>query len=70
MDDVFVYYQELPDGINEAVMQSNSGYTVYIDPRQSQDGIVSSYQHALKHIYGVDFSLFDVQEIEGKAHEL
>lgn len=68
MDDVFVYYKELPDGINEAIMSCNGGYTVYIDPRQSQDGIISSYMHALKHIYGVDFNLMDVQEIEGKAH--
>lgn len=68
MDDVFIYYKELPDGINEAVMTCTGGYTVYIDPRQSQEGIINSYLHALRHIYGVDFDLMNVMEIESKAH--
>ena len=67
MDDIFVYYHEFPDGINEAVMTCSGGYTVYIDPRQSNEGIINSYKHALKHIYGVGFEHMDVQEIESKA---
>jgi hypothetical protein len=44
MDDIFVYYHELPDGINEAVMTCSGGYTVYTDPRQSNEGIINSYE--------------------------
>jgi len=68
-DDIYVYYQPLPDGINEAVMTCLGGYTIYIDPRQSKDGIHRSYRHALKHIQNGDFFRPDVQEIESKAHK-
>ena len=68
MDDIFVYYQNLPDGINEAVLAGNEGYTVYIDPRQSEEGIIRSYKHAYNHILEKDFSKTNVQEIEGNAH--
>ena len=68
-DDIYVYYQPLPDGINEAVMTCLGGYTIYIDPRQSKDGIQRSYRHALKHIQNGDFFSPDVQSIENQAHK-
>ena len=69
MDDrIYTYFIPLPDGVNEAVLTCNDGYTIYIDPRQSKDGVIRSYQHALKHIYGCDFQYSDIQEIESKAH--
>lgn len=68
-DDIYVYYQPLPDGINEAVMTCLGGYTIYIDPRQSKDGIQRSYRHALYHIQHGDFYRPDVQSIETQAHK-
>ena len=68
MDDFFVYFVELPDGVNEAVMECLGGYTIYIDPRQSKSGIIRSYQHAVNHIKSNDFYKADVQVIEDDAH--
>ena len=70
VDTIYVYYHQLPDGVNEAVLSCSDGYTIYIDPRQSRDGIARSYQHALKHIYNYDleFDGLDVQDIEEFAH--
>lgn len=68
MDEIYVYYTELPNGFYEAVMPCQTGYTVYIDPRQSSDGIRRSYDHALYHIQNHDFEKTDVQEIESQAH--
>lgn len=68
-DDIFVYYIQLPDHINEAVLACQGGYTIYIDPRQSRDGIERSYEHALHHIKEGDFFKTDVQSIESEAHK-
>lgn len=67
-DDLYVYFAKLPDGVNEAVLECEGGYTIYIDPRQSKAGINRSYQHACNHIREMDFSKSNVQAIEGKAH--
>lgn len=69
MDDIYIYYAELPNGFYEAVMPCQTGYTVYIDPRQSEDGIRRSYDHALYHIQNHDFEKTDVQSIELEAHK-
>jgi hypothetical protein len=69
MDDVYIYYVELPAGINEALLKCVGGYTLYLDPRQSKEGMRRSYEHALKHIQNDDFSKTDIQEIEYKAHK-
>jgi hypothetical protein len=69
MVDIFTYLVELPDGINEAVLSCVGGYTVYIDPRQSNDGMKRSYVHALHHIQNADFEKSSVQEIESQAHK-
>lgn len=68
MDDVFVYYTQLPNGFYEAVMPCATGYTIYIDPRQSDDGIRRSYEHAMMHIRNHDFEKEDVHEIEIQTH--
>ena len=68
-DDIYVYYEELPEGINEAVLSCLGGFTVYIDPRQSNDGLKRSYEHALTHIQNGDFFKTDVQSIENQAHK-
>lgn len=66
---VYVYFYPLPDGINEAVCPCDGGYNVTIDPRQSYDGVIRSYLHALKHINNNDFEKENVNEIERQAHE-
>ena len=68
MDDIYVYFAQLPEGVNEAVLMCSDGYTVYIDPRQSKSGIIRSYQHAVNHIKSNDFYKADVQVIEDDAH--
>ena len=66
--DVFIYYTELPNGVNEAVMECATGYTIYIDPRQSEAGMLRSFQHAMNHINKNDFGKSNIQEIENNAH--
>ena len=68
-DDVFVYFNPLPDGVNEMIAPCDGGYTVLIDPRQSHDGVERSYRHALKHINNDDFEREEVQQIEADAHK-
>lgn len=67
-DSIYVYLEELPDGVNEAVLTCQGGYTIYIDPRQSEEGIKRSYRHAMMHIKHNDFFRSDVQSIESEAH--
>lgn len=68
-DDIYVYYVPLPEGVNEAVLSCLGGFTIYLDPRQSEDGLKRSYEHALKHIQDGDFFKTDVQSIESEAHK-
>ena len=68
-DDIYVYYVPLPEGVNEAVLSCLGGFTIYLDPRQSEDGLKRSYEHALKHIQDGDFFKTDVQEIEAQTHK-
>lgn len=67
-EDIYVHYYPLPGKLNEAVTICDGGYNVTIDPRQSHDGIVRSYRHALRHINKTDFDKHDVQQIEAEAH--
>lgn len=65
-DNIYVYYEPLPNGVNEAVLSCLGGYTIYIDPRQSISGIKRSYDHAIQHIQNYDFEKTDVQDIESR----
>lgn len=67
-DDVFIYFVDLPNGINEAVIPCFCGYTIYIGKNLPYEEQVKAYQHALFHIQNDDFSKMDVQEIESDAH--
>lgn len=69
MDDVYVYLEPLPDGINEMITPCLGGYTIYLDPRQSFESMRVSYKHALSHIEHRDFEKEDVQEIELLSHQ-
>lgn len=68
MDDVFVYFVKLPDGIDEVVLPCFGGYTVYIDPSLSYHQRIEAYNHAMHHINNNDFEKADVQQIEVEAH--
>ena len=68
MDDVYVYLEPLPEGINEMITPCLGGYTIYLDPRQSFESMRVSYKHALSHIENNDFKKEDVQHIEEEAH--
>ena len=67
MDNVYVYYVQLPDGIDEAVLPCIDGYTIYIDSRQSKAEMEQAYNHAISHIINNDFEKFDVEQIETEA---
>lgn len=67
-NDIYVYFEHLPDGINEVIRPCLGGYTIYLDPRQSFESMRDSYKHALSHIEQNDFEREDVQEIEKQAH--
>lgn len=67
MDNVYVYYVQLPDGIDEAVLPCIDGYTIYIDSRQSKVEMEQAYKHAISHIINNDFEKFDVEQIETEA---
>ena len=69
MDDIFVYFIKLPEGVNEMVMPCFTGYTVYIDERLSDQKKLEAYNHAMWHIKNHDFEKADVQEIEHEAHQ-
>lgn len=67
MPDAFVYYTDLPDGINEMVSPCLDGYNIYIDKDLTHEDAIKAYEHALSHIRE-DFHGGDVQEIEYRAH--
>ena len=69
MDDIFLYFVKLPEGIDEVVLPCFDGYTVYIDPTLSYDQQLEAYNHALHHIRNHDWEKYDVQEVETEAHK-
>jgi hypothetical protein len=69
MDDVFVYYTDLPGKINEMITPCYDGYTIYIDRRLPREAKVRAYRHAMSHVINDDFHGEDVQIIEARAHK-
>ena len=68
MDEIFVYYVSLPDGINEMITPCLEGYTIYIDEKLDDFSKMKSYLHAIDHIRNLDYEKEDVQSIEADAH--
>jgi hypothetical protein len=68
MDELYVYYVDLPGKIHEMVTPCYDGYTIYIADRLDEIGQRKAYCHALRHIYNGDFNKTDVQSIEWEAH--
>lgn len=69
MDDVFIYFIDLPPKVSEAVTPCLDGYTIYINQNLSRDRQLKAYQHAIRHITNNDFEKSDVQQIEIDAHK-
>ena len=68
MDDIYTYITRLPEGINEAVMPCEDGYTVYIAETLDRAARIEAYNHALRHIDAQDWRRVDIQDIEYSAH--
>lgn len=69
MDDIWIYFISLPDGIAEMVTPCADGYTVYINERLGEEQRITAFKHALKHIENMDFEKHDVQNIETNTHK-
>ena len=69
MDDIFVYFVDLPNNINEMVTPCADGYTVYINARIGRENALRAFEHAVGHILHNDFEKANVGEIEAIAHE-
>ena len=67
MDDVFVYFMKLPDGIDEFVTPCSDGFTVYIDSSLDDRHRRKAYDHAIGHIMANDYEKESVSEIEHEA---
>lgn len=71
MDDIFVYFQHMPPGVNEAVLPCNDGYTVYINDSLDHAHAIRAYKHAVTHILRNDCIIDgDIQSIESEVHTL
>jgi len=69
MDDIFIYYVDFPDNINEFITPCEDGYTLYINKKLPREAKRRAYNHAMRHIEHNDFNGSDIQDIERKAHE-
>lgn len=70
MDDIFLYFTELPDHVNEMIANGPDGYSVYIDPRLSDEERYKAFLHAMKHIEHGEHWYGDVQQSETEAHDV
>lgn len=68
MDEIYVYYVQMPQNVSEMVTPCYDGYTIYIDANLSDNDKYKAFIHALKHIANNDFNGNDVNNIEYHAH--
>lgn len=68
MDDIYIYYADLPNNIKEMVTPCYDGYTVYINKKLPREIKRRAYNHAMRHIEQDDFNCSDVQDIEYRSH--
>lgn len=50
------------------IKNEDGSYTILINAKLSDQGRISAYEHALRHIENEDFEKEYVQEIESSAH--
>jgi hypothetical protein len=68
MDNIFIYFANLPDHVKEMIAPCYDGYTIYLDSNLDEIQRVEAYNHALSHIIGEDYEKHDVNAIEINAH--
>ena len=70
-DNVFQTVTDLPAGVHAMTcyIGEDDCYRVYLNARDSYIQNRRSFEHELHHIVGDDFSKYDVNEIERKAHD-
>lgn len=68
MDNIYIYYADLPDGLNEMVAPCADGYTVYLSSKLDRHGRLRAFHHAIDHIAEKDFDGGYVQQIELMRH--
>lgn len=55
--------------VKESVVENEDGsYTIFIESSLSREMQQESFEHAMKHIFGDDFTKDDVNMIEFDAH--
>lgn len=70
-NDIYIYFTELPKGIDECVISCCGGYTIWIDRRLSDKRKRDALDHAMHHIKNGDLDYNcerSVQQIEFEAH--
>lgn len=70
MDDIYTYVTDLPPGVHEMVAPCITGFTVYLNSKDSFESRRKHYWHALRHIRCRDHERSDVNEIEIYAHKI
>ena len=70
MDEIFLYFTDLPDHVNEMIASGPDGYSVYIDSRLSEEERYKAFLHAVKHIEHNEHWYNDVQITEAEAHDV
>ena len=70
MDNIYIYYVDLPNNVKEIITPCYDGYTVYINKRLPREAKKRAYNHAVRHIQRDDFHKTDVQAIEYQNHEV
>lgn len=68
MDSIYIYYADLPDGLNEMVAPCADGYTVYLSTKLDHSARLRAFHHAIDHIAEGDFDGGYVQQIELMRH--
>ncbi len=55
--------------VKESVVENSDGsYTIFIDSALTREMQQESFEHAMKHIVGDDFTKDDINKIEFDAH--
>ena len=69
MSEINVQLLNMDTKIPEHLVKNEDGsYTIFLNARLSQENLLKSYCHALKHIQKQVFSKENVQDIEYRAH--
>lgn len=68
MDNVFIYFVDLPNHVKEMIAPCYDGYTIYLDSNLDEVQQIEAYNHALSHIINNDFGKHNINTIENNAH--